>query len=62
MIVPLLSVNNDKGRRAEKETKEKPKVKNAIYDYAQKNGKVYAALEGYDPNADEDDEHGEIEE
>ena len=37
-------------------------IKNAIYDYAQKNGKVYAALEGYDPNADEDDEHGEIEE
>lgn len=31
--VPLLSVDNDKGRRAEKETKEKPKVKNAIYDY-----------------------------
>lgn len=37
-------------------------IKNAIYDYAQKNGKVYAALEGYDPNADEDDEHDEIEE
>jgi len=37
-------------------------IKNAIYDYAQKNGKIYAALEGYDPNADEDDEHGEIEE
>ena len=37
-------------------------IKNAIYDFAQKNGKVYAALEGYDPNADEDDEHGEIEE
>lgn len=30
-------------------------IKNAIYDYAQKNGKTYAALEGYDPNADEDD-------
>ena len=31
-------------------------IKNAIYDYAQKSGKHYAALEGYDPNADEDDE------
>lgn len=38
-------------------------IKNAIYDYAMKNGKKYAALEGYDPNADEDeDEHGEAEE
>lgn len=37
-------------------------IKNAIYDYAQKNGKHYAALEGYDPNADEDDDHGDIEE
>ena len=37
-------------------------IKNAIYDYAQKNGKTYAALEGYDPNADDDeDEHGAIE-
>lgn len=36
-------------------------IKNAIYDYAQKNGKHYAALEGYDPEADEDDEHGETE-
>ena len=28
-----------------------------------KNGKKYAALEGYDPEADEDeDEHGEAEE
>ena len=34
-------------------------IKNAIYDYAQKHGKHYEALEGYDPNADEDDEHGE---
>lgn len=33
-------------------------IKNAIYDYAQKNGKHYAALEGYDPEADEDDDHG----
>ena len=32
-------------------------IKNAIYDYAQKNGKYSAALEGYDPNADEDDDH-----
>lgn len=38
-------------------------IKNAIYDYAQKNGKTYAALEGYDPNADddEDEEHGDAE-
>ena len=32
-------------------------IKNAIYDYAQKNGKHYAALEGYDPNEDEDEGH-----
>lgn len=38
-------------------------IKNAIYDYAQKNGKTYAALEGYDPNVDDDeDEHGAVEE
>ena len=38
-------------------------IKNAIYDYAQKNGKTYAALEGNDPNADDDeDEHGAVEE
>ena len=38
-------------------------IKNAIYDYATKNGKYYAALEGYDPNADDDeDEHGAVEE
>lgn len=38
-------------------------IKNAIYDYAMKNGKKYAALEGYDPEADEDeDEYGEAEE
>lgn len=36
-------------------------IKNAIYDYAQKNDKTYAALEGYDPEADEDD-HGDTEE
>ena len=35
-------------------------IKNAIYDYAQKNGKYYAALEGYDPNADEDDDHHDL--
>ena len=38
-------------------------IKNAIYDYAQKTGKTYKELEGYDPNADDDeDEHGESEE
>ena len=38
-------------------------IKNAIYDYAQKNGKTYAALEGYAPDADDDeDEHGAVEE
>lgn len=38
-------------------------IKNAIYDYAQKNGKTYAALEGYDPNEDEDGhDHGDVEE
>ena len=36
-------------------------IKNAIYDNTKKNGKHYAALEGYDPNADEDDEHDEVE-
>nr|WP_164914470.1 Fe-S cluster assembly scaffold protein NifU [Aminipila luticellarii] len=30
-------------------------IKSAIYDYAQKNGKTYKGLEGFDPNADEDD-------
>ncbi len=30
-------------------------IKNAIYDYATKNGKTYAALEGYDPNADDEE-------
>jgi len=34
-------------------------IKSAIYDYAQKRGKTYAGLEGFDPNADEDDtDHG----
>ena len=32
-------------------------IKSAIYDYAQKNGKEYKGLEGFDPNADEDDHH-----
>ena len=31
-------------------------IKCAVYDYAQKHGKVYAALEGFDPEADDDDE------
>lgn len=30
-------------------------IKSAIYDYAQKHDKVYAGLEGFDPNADEDE-------
>jgi len=33
-------------------------IKSAIYDYAQKHGKTYAALEGFDPNAEEDDHAG----
>lgn len=32
-------------------------IKSAIYDYAQKTGKTYAGLEGFDPNAEEDDHH-----
>ena len=32
-------------------------IKCAIYDYAQKNGKTYAGLEGFDPNAEEDHHH-----
>ena len=31
-------------------------IKCAIYDYAQKHGKTYKGLEGFDPNADDDDE------
>ena len=31
-------------------------IKAAIYDYATKNGKTYKGLEGFDPNADEDDD------
>ena len=30
-------------------------IKAAIYDYAMRNGKTYAGLEGFDPNADEED-------
>lgn len=37
-------------------------IKSAIYDYAEKNGKTYAGLEGFDPNADEDDHDHIIEE
>ena len=32
-------------------------IKSAIYDYAQKTGKKYEGLEGFDPDADEDDHH-----
>ena len=32
-------------------------IKMAIYDYAQKNGKTYKGLEGFDPNQTEDDHH-----
>jgi nitrogen fixation NifU-like protein len=32
-------------------------IKSAIYDYAEKNGKTYKGLEGFDPNADEEDDH-----
>lgn len=31
-------------------------IKAAIYDYAQKTGKTYKGLEGFDPDADDDDE------
>ena len=37
-------------------------IKSAIYDYAEKYGKTYAGLEGFDPNAQEDHHHGEAEE
>ena len=36
-------------------------IKSAIYDYAQKTGKTYAGLEGFNPD-DDGDAHGEIEE
>ncbi|MGI6722091.1 MAG: Fe-S cluster assembly scaffold protein NifU [Anaerovoracaceae bacterium] len=32
-------------------------IKSAIYDYAQKHGKHYKGLEGFDPDADDEDEH-----
>lgn len=31
-------------------------IKSAIYDYAQKTGKTYKGLEGFDPDADDDDD------
>ena len=34
-------------------------IKMAIHDYATKNGKAYAGLEGFDPDADEDDHAAE---
>jgi len=34
-------------------------IKSAIYDYAQKNGKTYKGLEGFDPDADDDDNEEE---
>lgn len=34
-------------------------IKMAIYDYAQKNGKTYKGLEGFDPNQTEEEHHGE---
>ena len=37
-------------------------IKSAIYDYAEKNGKNYKGLEGFDPNADEDDHDHILEE
>lgn len=37
-------------------------IKSAIYDYAEKNGKTYKGLEGFDPNADEDNHDHIIEE
>ena len=34
-------------------------IKSAIYDYAQKTGKTFKGLEGFDPNSDaEDTDHG----
>ncbi len=37
-------------------------IKSAIYDYAQKTGKTYKGLEGFDPNAEEDHHHDIVEE
>lgn len=36
-------------------------IRSAIYDYAQKNGKEYEGLKGFDPDAEEE-EHHDIEE
>lgn len=36
-------------------------IKAAIYDYATKNGLELEGLKGYDPNAEDDDHHGEFE-
>ncbi|MDH8677100.1 Fe-S cluster assembly scaffold protein NifU [Fusibacter bizertensis] len=36
-------------------------LKAAIYDYAQKTGKTYAGLEGFDPTDDHDDHHDIVE-
>lgn len=36
-------------------------IKSAIYDYAMKHGKTYEGLEGFDPDAEEDHHHDEIE-
>lgn len=35
-------------------------IKSAIYDYAQKRGKTYKELEGFDPDAEEDDHHHDL--
>jgi nitrogen fixation NifU-like protein len=35
-------------------------IKSAIYDYAQKTGKTYKGLEGFDPNAEEDEHDHDI--
>ena len=32
-------------------------IRSAIYDYANKNGKQYEGLKGFNPNADEEDTH-----
>ena len=37
-------------------------IKSAIYDYATKYGKTYAGLKVFDPNAEEDHHHDDIEE
>lgn len=37
-------------------------IRSAIYDYAQKTGKEYEGLEGFDPNAEEEDHHDIVEE